>query len=287
MKYFRALIIATGDAQLIMAYAYGIHFTYESKCELSAYHYDVAVHTILAALAASTLAFIVIRDYWVTWITAAFRVAAMLVGFIITGRIMVYQYHVDYMPEYMYQVVKDRNDSAILLPIACFLDEDPKPFRNLTQQQRAQVDGSNVRGQLVSPEMALYGILATCFGLTLIVHVLRGIVWKCSRRRHTAYQPFGVWDVVEAFYYLSVIPMTVLVYSWCFGHNWIIREWVHRTDWMEADSKSGTTPEENVTGIGQLTAIAILFWTVVAGFDAAPRCDSSSQSKRHENRLPY
>lgn len=258
-RCLHTLIISTADAQILTSMAYGINFAEEGKCTLSAYHYSVGVHYVLSSLAIATLSMVMVRDYWKTPVSAALRIAATLLVFIVLGRMLTYQYLRKVAPEYMYTYRANASDgSALFLPIACFLEPDLNPFVNLTRTEKATVGGQS--NPKTTPEYYLYSFLCICYSLAVIAQFVR---WMKSRRQRSKTVQPRARDCIITYWLFGLIVPT-FVYGWSWGHNYIIRTWVYSSGWMGAGNE-----EQDVNGLGQVIALALLAGVVIQVMDKA------------------
>lgn len=266
------MLIANADTQIFISLSYGINFALSSKCTLSAYHYKVALNMVLLALASTTLSTLMIRDYWKRSLTAAaLRTAVVVVILVFLGRLMAYQYmrasrHEELLlPKLMGRGAS--SDSSILVPMACFLDPDLDPIRGLTDAQRGRVGGST-GGRVATPEIIVLLAVALCFVLANAAHAMR----RLRGGRHPGEGRPNWWGFLVIAYWSVSVTVLSFAYLWCYANVWILREWVHRSGWME----DGAADEKDVRGISQILPIVALCWVVIWSFDWSSAVESST-----------
>ncbi|MBE3042123.1 hypothetical protein IMZ48_05985 [Candidatus Bathyarchaeota archaeon] len=255
------LLIASADTQLFLALAYGINFAVSSKCTLSAYHYEVGLNMALLALASTNLSTLMIRDYYArAKIAAVLRTLVILVSYAFVGRMIAYQFTRVSKPEEVWaNKLWENTDSSILLPASCFLDPDLDPLRGLSGAELERV-GGDLSGDTVTPEVVLYAFLALCFVLSHAAHLMRAI------RGHRQPKQGGrgaFWGFLVLSYWIFCLGASTIVYAWCYGNVWVLRNWVHESGWME----DGGAAEKDVRGIGQLVPIVAMCFAVIWSFD--------------------
>ena len=261
----RALVISTADAQSIIALTYAINFGMSGKCTVSAYHFSVGVNTILCACATIILSVIMVRDFWKAFCAALIRFSISISLLAILGRILVYQYFRPLAPEAIGWLPDKRNntDSSIFVPIACFLDPDLDPFKGLSN---VRVEWLGGRAQSKNqPEIYLYILLVLCFLLGHGSHIYRRKD-RYGQSASTSQAPKRIngWSIL---YYFFTLVTCSLVYLMCWGHNWLIRDFVDGSGWI-VGGRTNENPERNVNSIGQLLPLVAIGWVVINGLDA-------------------
>ena len=243
-----------GDAQLILAFVYGINFGISAKCTMSAYHYNIAVDTMVVALTCITLSAYMRHDFWHGKLAAILRMLIAIAIFAFLLRFLFYQFEMVSNPEYISIPTPNRTDSLLFLPMACFLDRDLNPFRpngNLTPERKAVVGDSGPR---VTPDLVFTVLLVICYLAALCI--------PSETRRNKA------WLSIS----LNVLVVSVCVAScfWSIIHIFLVRSWVGNSGWMEKTNRPGSlsgNPEDSVAGLGQLLSLANLVWVIVTSLD--------------------
>ena len=104
--------------------AYFFNFVLADKCDMSTHHYYIALDTILFTCATIALATLLSRAYYWRSLAAAFRFVLAFAHFLFVGLLLFYQrVRTARLPEWL-PPAGVRNDSAVLLPVSCFLDRD-------------------------------------------------------------------------------------------------------------------------------------------------------------------
>ncbi|KAK0737138.1 hypothetical protein B0T21DRAFT_158317 [Apiosordaria backusii] len=247
-SWMKELFRVTIDAQLVLAFSYALNFGLESKCNLSAYHYNFAVDTIILSLSCLTLSVYVLDDFWRSKWIGWLRTIASLIIFAFLCRYLYYQMERNTSPELMFLQKPSRSDSSLLLPMACFLDPDLDPFTALTSEQSNAIGGP---GPKVTPALVFCYILALGY---VGAHVQKLWYRKRTKRR----QPVLLTTIFVAF---CSIPCFL-----SYAHLTILRDWVDESGWMEV-AKGGGSPEQEIRSIGQIMPIATIFWILAISFD--------------------
>lgn len=235
------------------------------KCTVSAYHYSTGINTILCACATIILSVIIVRDFWKSPCAAFLRLLISASLLAILGRILVYQYFRPVAPEAIGWLPDKNNntDSSIFVPIACFLDPDLNPFRDLSDIRVEWLGGRTQSKN--QPEIYLYVLLVICFLLGHGAHLVRRKVrYGKSAPSSDSPRKISKWSIL---YYFFTLVTCSLVYLMCWGHNWFIRDFVDGSGWI-AGGRTNENPERNVNSIGQLLPLVAIGWVVINGLDA-------------------
>jgi hypothetical protein len=272
-RVIRALVILTADTQSVLALAYGISFGTSGKCTTSAYHYSMALSTILCACTSITFSVLIVHDYWKAKLAALLRFAVAVVIFAVLIRFQVYQYYRGFAAEpvgwFFYKKPAKSVDSTVIVPIACFLDPDLNPLTGLSSAQIRQVGGrNNSRSQ---PEIYFSVFVALMFVLGHLKHWLKSLR-KILRHTHREGDE-GKYRLYRArrscsFWWLPLLawgfPLAACIFvyiaSWVHMQN--LRDWVHGSGWIAGGFGIGN-PERDLTSLGQITPIATLIWVVI------------------------
>ncbi|KAK4201878.1 hypothetical protein QBC40DRAFT_338731 [Triangularia verruculosa] len=223
------------------------NFGLESKCSLSAYHYNFAVDTIILSLTCVTLSVYVLDDFWRSKWIGCLRTLASIIIFAFLCRYLYYQMERTTSPELMF-VKPDRSDSSLFLPMACFLDPDLDPFIALTPEQSNAIGGP---GPKVTPAFVSCYLLAIGY---VGAHIQKFWFRKRTKRR----QPVKLTTL-----FVLVCSMPSFL---SYAHLTILRDWVDQSGWMEV-AKGGGSPEKEIRSIGQIMPLATIFWILAISFD--------------------
>lgn len=110
--------------------------------------------------------------------------------------------------------------------------------------------------------------------LANVAHAMRRIR---SRRLASEARP-NWWGYLVILYWSLSVAVLSFAYLWCYANVWILREWVHRSGWME----DGAADEKDVRGISQILPIVALCWVVIWSFDWSSAVESSGPSESSE-----
>lgn len=127
-KASQAFLLATSDSQTLLALAYGVNFLSAGKCDLSAYHFTIAVKIGLIICSNFVMSNFIIRKFWNVPLSAFLRYVSILLLIASLGWMTSYQNRRS-NPEW--QPPSTRSSSAILLPASCFLDADLDIFKKI------------------------------------------------------------------------------------------------------------------------------------------------------------
>ncbi|KAK4638961.1 Mannosyl-oligosaccharide alpha-1,2-mannosidase 1B [Podospora bellae-mahoneyi] len=247
-SWMKELFRVTIDAQLVLAFSYALNFGLESKCTLSAYHYNFAVDTLILSLSCVTLSVYVLDDFWRSKWIGCLRTAASIIIYTFLCRYLYYQMERNTSPELMFTPTPGRSDSSLLLPMACFLDPDLDPFISLAPEQRDAIGGP---GPKVTPAFVFCYMLAVGY---VGAHLEKFL----TRNRPNYHQNVFL---TTAFVVLCSIPCFL-----SYAHLTILRDWVDMSGWMEV-ANGGGSPEKEIRSIGQIMPLATIFWILAISFD--------------------
>ncbi|KAH8732052.1 hypothetical protein GQ44DRAFT_822168 [Phaeosphaeriaceae sp. PMI808] len=114
----RTFVLGAADTQTIFIAAFLLSFAAQTKCQLTSYHFTVATNQMMIALSVITFSVALVRTYWRNPLAAGFRLLLSLASFI--GVALTIFRKANYAPDW--PPPASRNDSAILLPVACLLE---------------------------------------------------------------------------------------------------------------------------------------------------------------------
>lgn len=261
-----SLILVISDAATLLGFAYYFNFMLAAKCSISTYHYYVALDIILFTCSTIVMATLLSRAYYWRSLAAAFRFPLALAYFFFVGLLLFYQsVRAPKFPEWLPPDVGVRNDSALLLPVSCFLDPDlikhyspfrPSWSRNKTAVQRDRIGPAIEPARL--PEFVLYVLLLLCFLAMHASSLLRWCLNRWWRRPAVGRQPDalklrGPWrGAVFVGCWLSVMCLCIIADAICVSHVVALRTWVHASGWMTVRP---VNLENDVNGLGQLVSL--------------------------------
>ena len=251
-----------------------MNFLIEGKCELSAYHYAIAMDTLLFTCANFVLTNLFIRRYWDNWLSAIFRYLGILFIFFFVGWILFYQTR---LPQSEWLPPLDRKDSAILLPASCFLDPHINPYQ--FQNGTSRLNNTR-RGKIGHPMKIPWGL--PFYVLTTILFVigfLKNILFACCHERGQKKDRFrsqylSVWIII---YKVSVLILCGAVHAYSWFHITHLKTWVRNSGWIRPGES-----EDHWNEIGQLLPLFALGPTIFAFTDIFTCMDHSS---KHMQRL--
>lgn len=238
---------------------------------MTVYHYYIALDAILLACSTIAVAFAASgRHFWKTW-AGIWRILSTLLIFVFLSIFLGYQasnkLNTDF-PE-LFPPTK-RDDSAILLPVSCFLDPDlidkespyaPNPQRHLNDAQ-FELIGRPIKTTKL-PQIWLFFFLILALLLGVLAHVLGRRLLSRPKK----------W--LLGFIFLLSLGTDIF----CAYHMLKLRLWTSRSGWM-ADKG-----EEGYYSIGQLLPLVSLALIVIAAAETFElRCGKRWEDKKH--RVP-
>ena len=196
--------------------------------------------------------------------------AASLIRFLVSfglltflGLLMSCQIRQSNFPEWDPPDTKFRTDSALLLPVSCFLDPDlakkHAPY-SPGKLSPAQIDriGQPWKGWKLY-EFFFWIVLVVCFIAGHLAHLYRFIYGQKPIIPRTWYR------ALSPLYWLLTLGSCVATDIICVWHIARLRHWAHTTDWME--KRQGITAEEVIDPTGQVIPIIALGFVLVAVLD--------------------
>jgi hypothetical protein len=283
VKALRVLLKSISDALTIITLAYVVNFGVSGKCTMSGYHYLFGINAMLMAFASITIYVTIVRNYWAAPVSALFRTIAHVVVFALVGRLLFYQWTIDVMPHpfYFWGDAAGRTDSALFLPMACFLDNDLNPLEILNAAQLDQVGHVDNTAGLMEPIVFIF--LSVCFVLAHmahLAHIRRRYIsqnTETSGNSQEAETPekmsgdHGYATAAKSFYF-SIVLVCIAVNAICYNHLWVLHTWIIGSGWMERLPGSTQSNEEDLIGIGQLGYFCTLLWVGLLFFDELRFC---------------
>ncbi|KAF2491127.1 hypothetical protein BU16DRAFT_543381 [Lophium mytilinum] len=266
------------------AIVYIANFISTGKCNLTTYHYYVALDSVLVACSTLVLIFISARHHYRTTVASLVRFSATVVIFSLLGIFIVYLAHKNRQEQFPELFPpRSRNDSAILLPVSCFIDKDlihlKTPFATdvnpplLTTEQQARMGRPIKTGYL--PEIILYLFLMAYLFLGMCAQ-LWDVFCKDSRRAHVAKRTSFVLKAFWSTTFLLCLGTDI----YCIAHIGWLKGWAASSGWMK-DGREG-----DLSTIGQIMAIATPGLFLVACCDKVKFRKGPEKNMDHEERLP-
>ena len=122
---FFAFLFTVSDSMTVLAVAYIFNFMATGKCKMCTYHYYVALDSISVACSTIVTTLLVSGHYYWKSFMSFLRFLASAGIFACLGVLIGCQleHHLNF-PEWNPPDIKNRSDSALLLPASCFLDPD-------------------------------------------------------------------------------------------------------------------------------------------------------------------
>jgi hypothetical protein len=252
----RTFVLGAADTQTIFVGAFLLGFAGQSKCQLTSYHFTVAVNQMMIALAVITFSVALVRTYWRNPLASSLRLLMSVGAFVGVG-LMIFR-KANYAPDW--PPPNTRKDSAILMPVACLLETD---LRTHAQQQadRIQADLGFGSSDTWPAERFFFIWLIVSF---LIAHFSIPIryfenrdfapdQWRSVRGQWTR---FRGWITV-VYWALMLVPPT-FISVWCWTKVYQTRDWVKDSGWLETPNT-----EYVIWDSGQLIAIGVLITVVL------------------------
>ena len=245
---YEKTLSAASDTQIILSLAYWVNFYLDGKCELSAYHYTLAIDTGLIALSTFVASTVTIRNYYKTPLAASLRYCCFITVLVLIGLVLHLQ--LDQRETFEQWPTFKKDTSAIFLPASCFLNADFQIF--------ASNDYQNAKDQLGNPRKPLaplYIFFAVWNGIILVMGFIRNY-WRShfdqidpqESESHLSRNKF-VWIyrfvAVLGIFVTSMSAWTQIVY---------LRIFASKSGWIQLNP-NGNNPEDNVGAIGQLVPL--------------------------------
>lgn len=245
----RTFVLGVADTQTIFVGAFLLGFAGQSKCSLTSYHFTVAVNQMMIALSVFVFSVALVRTYWRNPLAAAFRLLLSIGCFVGVGLTIFRK--ANYAPDW--PPPASRNDSAILLPVACLLETDLLSHA-VTQAKDAQVDlgfGSS-HAWPVERHFFVALVLAFC-----IAHLSAPMRFP-ERQGYMPERWDGYRKVVTTLYWLYMLGPPTLTSVWCWVRVYQTRSWVNKSGWI-----SRPNPEMIIWDQGQLFAMGVMITIVM------------------------
>jgi hypothetical protein len=225
----RTFVLGVSDTQTIFVAAFLLGFAGQSKCQLTSYHFTVAVNQMMIALSVITFSVALVRTYWRSPLAAAFRLLLSIGCFIGVG-LTIFRKE-NYAPDWPPPAT--RKDSAILLPVACLLEQT---LRDEAQNQAEQAQADLGFGSSMTWPVDRYCFIALIIAF-LIAHL--SIPIRYAEKRNYAPQQwsrFRHFTTVLYWGYMLIPPAFTSV--WCWVRVYQTRKWV-KSEWVDWNSEHG------------------------------------------------
>lgn len=254
-KAYRNILLAASDSQSLLSMAYWVNFYIKGKCELSAYHYRLAIDIGLISCSSFISSTLMIRNYYKKPITAILRYMIISTVFGLLGILIFYQRDGLSGPE---QWPKNRKTSAILLPASCFLDPDFHVFQGNTSQK--------IRDQIGNPDNTVR------FPMIFWIMDLILLIFSCIKNLYQSYfdkvhpeaadYPY-IWRCLTRFYKVLAFLILFATSSIAWTHILWLLVFVNDSGWIKLNS-SKTNPERTFSDIGQLISLFSMFSILIS-----------------------
>lgn len=246
----RTFVLGAADTQTIFVGAFLLGFAGQSKCELTSYHFTVAVNQMMIALAVITFSVALVRTYWRNPLAAGLRLLLSIGAFTGVG-LMIFR-KANYAPDW--PPPSSRKDSAILLPVACLLETDLRT-RAHEEAERAQAELGFGKSNAWPWERYFFMALIVAF---LVAHASVPIRFAENRNRDGQHGPWRLrWTKfrgwVTVVYWASMLVPPTFISVWCWTRVYQAREWVKSSGWIQLPNT-----EYVIWDSGQLIAIGVL-----------------------------
>jgi len=243
-------VLGAADTQTIFVGAFLLGFAGQSKCQLTSYHFTVAVSQMMIALAVITFSVALVRTYWRNPLAAGLRLILSIGAFTGVG-LMIFR-EANYAPDW--PPPSTRKDSAILLPVACLLETD---LRTRAQQQAEQRKAELGFGSSTSWPAERFFFMALIVAF-IVAHASIPIRYAENRNRDGQHGPWRArWTKwrgwVTVAYWASMLVPPTFISVWCWIHVYKARDWVKNSGWVETPNT-----EFVIWDAGQLIAIGVL-----------------------------
>lgn len=241
------LILSSADTQLLLILAYGVAFYSTAQCQMSLYHYFVALHTILVGLSTSLLASVLVHSRDKSYFTSCLRIIICSVAFI--GLYNTNGIHISNKSQgkvFLGRLpARTQEDSLLLLPAYCVLEETVSPFFHLNVEQQQLFTNSGGPCDVSRQCLVLLFIHIIMSLFTILDINPRRILQSQKRARQWVY----ISGVCRGLIWIGCLALIIF--------NWVsietLRSWVDGSEWLSRDE--GRNPEKDYQGIGQLAPL--------------------------------
>jgi len=256
-----AAIVSVGDAQLFLVLAFVISFSFQSQCDVSLYHYEVAVNTIAVGLSGAVLSFLLVEDTqkkaFISTILRWGAFVACMAGFVPLENDN-HRRPGDHEPGKLLSALPSLNqtDSVLVLPAFCILKRNLNPFSNLTGDEQLHLTHEGRERDLTSNTVVILipFVLVSCIRLCSLLR----LTWICGT---TSPIRGGLRITFRA---LKVGITVVIAYNMISAVIFLakLRMWMDESVWLQKED--GGNPEQDLQGIGQMAPLIALVSIVIA-----------------------
>lgn len=287
------LLFVVSDTFTLLSLGYIINFVVASKCTMSVYHYYVALDSTLLACSTlvATFTFVGVR-YWSNGLARTLgiiRFIAMLVIFSLLGVFLSYQafnHSATSMPESILRPDNGRNDSAILLPVACFLDPDlaerDGPYRStrsfpLSNEQLDRI-GRPIKSSH-QPQIVIFWVLVGTLLLGIVTHFLEARTRHRESDQRT--KKAKAAEFILPYIWFFILCMCLVTDLFCAAHIGSLRSWTKSSGWMIDGA------ENDLNSIGQLLPLFSLIPIVFSLVDSMKSGRKKSEKGKRAGSSEY
>ncbi|KAL6712140.1 hypothetical protein ACN47E_000017 [Coniothyrium glycines] len=261
----RTFVLGVADTQTIFVGAFLLGFAGQSKCQLTGYHFTVAVNQMMIALSVSVFSVALVRTYWRNPLAAAFRLILSAGCFVGVGLTIFRK--ANYAPDW--PPPDARKDSAILLPVACLLETD---LRSIAEAQAEQAGADLGFGSSLTWPVERYFFIALVIAF-LIAH-LSNLLRFAERRDYAPARWNHYRRFVTVIYWSYMIVPPTFTSVWCWVRVYRTRDWVNKSGWIARPN-----PEMIIWDQGQLFAMGVLVTIVMNVLTEAYKREGKDERK--------
>ena len=258
------LILSAADTQLLLILAFGVSFYSSFQCEVSLYHYLIAIHMIQVGLTTSALSYTLARSSYKSYISLLIRTALFWIDWAGLTRTLDHN-HFEVDAQFMRKVPSgSQRDSIIVLPAFCLLEGMFDPLNGLSQPEQSHLTHTGLT-RVTNYSITIVGCLG---GVAFIGTYLHLGYLLCTKQYYrfrddndrVASTKRKAWQKVIRFLWgccrLTSWGLCTAFLIW----NWVsitsLRDWINGSVWIDlVDNKN---PERGVKGIGQFTPLVAL-----------------------------
>jgi hypothetical protein len=269
-------MLNVSDAQTMLAIAFGINFGLLAKCNMTAYHFGVALDTILICLSTIIFSFTMVKDYWKTWATAIIRFVASIIIFISLGAFTISNR--GNFPQW--PLGDQATDNLALLPAACLQNN------NLFQQLNSSLS-DNDRNSLnlgkvttLRTEEVFFYILVVMFFVGIASHPIRQC---CGRKvaQHKGTKRHKGWRTTWIL--IRCIPIAIAIKCW--RDIAVSRTWAAKSGWLNNSGPHHQDAELNAGNIGQVLALITGYWFIMTILALCPPCGKKRGQRQEDHKV--
>ena len=273
------VMLSAADTQLLLIFAFGTSFYLTSQCDVSLYHYLIAVNMILVGLTTSALSYTLARNSYKSYLSLVVRVGLFMIDYVGLTRTLDNN-NFEENDRFLQRVPGNgQKDSIIVLPAFCLLDKSYDPMGDLQPSEQLHLahTGLNRNTNFQIYAILVVGVIA--FGGT-ILHIaylvwekkFRFVLWTDKFGDHTNLTAYtrdrpgllklltGLWWVAR----FGIWAVCTIFIIWNWASIILLRRWINGSVWLELED--GANPERGVQEIGQMTPLVAAFGAIVLTF---------------------